>query len=133
MKNIYSHFLLEIVNIVLRIILFQPFEYQGLIIRLSEMLSNQGHMKSWAKLSSLLDIRLKIAVQIPKTYIYPSFVFYQQLLKTNISDQAKVLYKVRKSGYNIEMYFKQFFTCLERTSTFIIASIFRTIYRSSSL
>ena len=49
------------VNIVLHAILFQPFEYQGLYIRLSEMLlSNQGRMTSCAK----------IATQIPKTYIY---------------------------------------------------------------
>ena len=64
----------------------------------------------------------------------PSFVFYQQplwLLKTNLGHQAKVTYKVRKSVFNIEIYFKQFFTCLERISTFI-TSIFRTIYRSSS-
>ena len=51
--------------------------------------------------------------------------------KPTFGHQAKVTYKVRKSVYNIEMYFKQFFTCLERTSTFI-TSIFRTIYRSSS-
>ena len=57
------------VKIVLHVI-FQPFEYQGLIIRLSEMLSNQGHTKSCAKLSSLQDIKLKIASQVPKTYIY---------------------------------------------------------------
>ena len=63
----------------------------------------------------------------------PSFVLYQEplrLLKT-FGHQAEVTYKVRKSVYNTEMYFKQFFTCLERTSTFI-TSIFRTIYRSSS-
>ena len=58
------------------------------------------------------------------------FVFYQQP-QLIFGYQAKVTYKVRKSVYNIEMYFKQFFTCLERTSTFI-TSIFRTIYRSSS-
>ena len=45
--------------------------------------------------------------------------------------QAKVTHKVKKSVYNIEMYFKQFFICLERTSAFT-TSIFRTIYRSSS-
>ena len=66
----------------------------------------------------------------------PSLVFYQQplwFLKTNITfgHQAEVTYKVRKSVCNIEMYFKQFFTCLERNPKFI-TSIFRTIYRSSS-
>ena len=40
------------------------------------------------------------------------------------------LSKVRKSAYNIKRHFKQFFTFLERTSTFII-SLFRAIYRSS--
>ena len=43
----------------------------------------------------------------------------------------EVLYKVTRGGYNIEIYFKQFFTCLERTSTFI-NSVFRAIYKSSS-
>ena len=37
-----------------------------------------------------------------------------------------VFFSSVKGVYNIEMYFKQFFTYLERTSTFII-SIFRTI------
>ena len=49
------------VNIVLHAILFQPFEYQGVYIRPSDMpLSNQGRMTPCAK----------IAIQIPKTYIY---------------------------------------------------------------
>ena len=49
------------VNIVLHAILFQPFEYQGVYIPPSVMLlSNQGSMTSCAK----------IAIQIPKTYIY---------------------------------------------------------------
>ena len=49
------------VNIFLHAILFQPFEHQDVYIRPSEMLlSNQGRMISCAK----------IAVQIPKTYIY---------------------------------------------------------------
>ena len=81
-------------------------------------------MTSCAKLSSLLYIKLKIAIQVPKTYIYtPSFVFYPQPLW--------LLNKVRKSVYNTEMHFKHLFTCLERNSTFI-TSIFRTIYRNSS-
>ena len=51
------------VNIVLYAILFQPFEYQGVYIRPSEMLlSNQERMTFCAK----------TAVQIPKTYIYPA-------------------------------------------------------------
>ena len=48
--------------------LFQPFEYQQLIILPSEMLSNHRHMTSCTKLSGLLDIKLKIANQLPKTY-----------------------------------------------------------------
>ena len=39
--------------------------------------------------------------------------------------------KVRKSINNIKMYFKQFFTFLQRTPTFII-SLLKAIYRSSS-
>ena len=75
----------------------------------------------------------KIATQIPKTYIYPLFCVFQQPhchLKTNLWPPVKLTYKVRKSVFITEMYFKKFFTCLERTSTFI-TSIFRTIYRSS--
>ena len=54
---------LEMVNIVLHAILFQPFEYQGVYIRPSEMLlSNQERMTSCAK----------IAIQIPKACIYPT-------------------------------------------------------------
>ena len=47
------------------------------------------------------------------------------------SHQTKVTQKLRKSFTNIKMYFKQFFTFLERNSTFII-SLFRAIYRGSS-
>ena len=48
------------VNIVLHAILFQPFEYQGIYIRPSEMLlSNQRRMMS----------STNIAIQILKTYI----------------------------------------------------------------
>ena len=50
--------------------LFQFFEYQGLIILPPEMLSNQGHMTFCAKLSGLPDIKLKIAIQVSKMYIY---------------------------------------------------------------
>ena len=54
-------------------ILFQPFEYRGLIIRPSEMLSNQGCIKSCVDLSGRQDIKLKTASQVPKKYIYPLF------------------------------------------------------------
>ena len=60
----------RIVNIVLHVILFQPVEYQELIILPSEILSNQAHMTFCAKLSDLLYIKLKIAIQVAKTYIY---------------------------------------------------------------
>ena len=69
---IFLIFFLEIVNIVLRVILIKPFEYQGLIILLSKILSNQGHMTSSSKLSGLLlDTKPKIATQVPKMYMYP--------------------------------------------------------------
>ena len=48
----FSQFCLELVNIVLHVTLFQPFEYQRFIIRPSEMLNNQGHMTFCAKLSA---------------------------------------------------------------------------------
>ena len=64
----------KIINIVLHVILFKLFEYQGLmIIPPSEILSNQGHMTSCAKLRGLLYRKLKIVIQVPKTYIYPLF------------------------------------------------------------
>ena len=50
--------------------------------------------------------------------------------KLTFGHQVKVTQKVRKSVYNIKRCFKQFFTFLERTSTFIIA-LFRAIYGSS--
>ena len=69
---IFLIFFLEIVNIVLHVILIKPFEYQGLIILLSKILSNQGHMTSCSKLSGLLlDTKPKIATQVPKMYMYP--------------------------------------------------------------
>ena len=100
------------------------------IILPSEILSNQGHMTSCAKLSGLLYIKLKIAIQVPKTCIYPSLsCFFNNdcgFWKLTFGHQAKVAYKVRKSVYSIE----KFFTCLERSSIFITFR-FRTIYRSS--
>ena len=51
--------------------------------------------------------------------------------KPTFVHQVNVTYKVRKRVYNIEMYFKQFFTWLKRTSTFITA-LFRTLYRGNS-
>ena len=49
------------VNVALHAIFFQPFEYQGVYIRPSEMLlSNQGRMTSCVLTET----------QIPKTYIY---------------------------------------------------------------
>ena len=65
----------KIVNIVLHVILFQPFEYQGLMIPPSEILSNQGHMTSCAKFRGLLYRKLKIAILVPKTYIPPLLCF----------------------------------------------------------
>ena len=92
-------------------------------------------MTSCAKLRGLLYRKLKIAIQVPKTYIYPLFCVLSTttLVSKNwpLATKRKGTYKGRKSVYNIEMYFKQFFTSLVRTSTFI-TSIFRGIYRSNS-
>ena len=66
-------FFLEIVNIVLYIICFNPFEYQGLIIRPSKIVSRQGYVMSCAKLSGLPDVKLKTAIQVPNRYIYHLF------------------------------------------------------------
>ena len=62
----------------------------------------------------------------------PSFVLYQQrlwLLKTNLWPSSE---SHAKSVYNIKRYFKQFFTFLERTSTFII-SLFRAYTEAVAL
>ena len=92
-------------------------------------------MTSCAKLRGLLYRKLKIAIQVPKTYIYPLFCVLSTttLVSKNwpLATKRKGTYKGRKSVYNIEMYFKQFFTSLKRTSTFITI-IFRALYRSSS-
>ena len=74
------------VNIVLHAILFQSCEYQGVDIRPSEMLlSNQGRITYCAK----------IAIQIPKTYIYPTPL---SCLSTIIvaSGIAKITFKIRQ-------------------------------------
>ena len=64
------------VNIVLHVILFQTFEYQGLIICPSEMLSNLGHMTSCAMLVAyrIQNLRLQFRYQ-RRMYnpIYPVF------------------------------------------------------------
>ena len=50
-------------------LLIKPFEYQGLIILHSEILSNQGHMTSCAKLSGLLlDTKLKVKLSRLKNF-----------------------------------------------------------------
>ena len=62
------------VNIVLHAILFQPFEYQGVYIRPSDMLlSNQGHC----------DVLRKDCNSDTKDGYIPhsSFVFYRQQLQ----------------------------------------------------
>ena len=92
-NRVYSTFFIielssfrNIVNIVLYAILFQPFEYQGVYTRPSEMLlSNQGRMKSCAK----------IAIQIAKTYIYLTPL---SVLSTSVaaSGLAKITFKVRQ-------------------------------------
>ena len=65
---------LEMVNMVLHAILFQPFEYQGVYIRPSDMLlSNQGHC----------DVLRKDCNSDTKDGYIPhsSFVFYRQQLQ----------------------------------------------------
>ena len=78
-----------------------------------------------------LPLRLQLRYQ--RRIYTPFFVFFNNhivIWKLIFGHQVKLTYKVRKSVFITEMYFKKFFTCLERTSTFI-TSIFRTIYRSS--
>ena len=143
LNYIFSWFRLEIVNIVLHVKLFQPFEYQGLIIHLSELLSRQGHTTSCPKPSDLLDIKLFHFIKkdcssgTKDIYIPPLSCFinkHYDVWKLAFDHQAKIHKKLKykvKRVYNIELYSKQSFTCLERTCTFI-TSTFRIIYRSSS-
>ena len=61
------------------------------------LLNNQGRMTSCVKLNGQPDIKLKIAIQIPK--MYPPFVFYQQplrFLKTNLWQPSENHGKVEK-------------------------------------
>ena len=51
----------------------QPFERQGLIIRPSAMLSNQGHITPCAKLSGLLNMNLRLQFR------------YKRLLPTSVA------------------------------------------------
>ena len=59
------------------------------------------------KVKRLPDIKLKIAIQIPKTYTYhPLSRFINNhcgFWKLIFGHQEKVWYKVRKGGYNLEM------------------------------
>ena len=60
----------------------------------SEMvLSSQGRMRSCATLSDQPDIKLKIAIQVPKAHLF-------LVLKTS-GQQVKVKYKVRQCVHNI--------------------------------
>ena len=64
------------INIVLHIILFQTFEYQGLIIYPSERLSNLGYMTSCAKLVAYRTQNLRLQFRYQRrmyTPIYPLF------------------------------------------------------------
>ena len=57
-------------------------------------------------------------------HIHPLSCFinnHYDFWKLTFGHHAKVTQKVWKSVYNIKRYFKQFFTFLERTSTFIIS------------
>ena len=69
------------------------------------MLSNDGHMTPCAKLSALPDRVFKMAIQVPKAYIYPLFRVLSTTSTVIFGHQAEVSYKVGKGGYNIEMYF----------------------------
>ena len=83
------------------------------------------------KLSGLPKIKLKIAIQLPKTHIYTLARVLSTTTTASLATKRKLRKKVRKSVNNVKKYFKQLFTFLETTSVFII-SIFRVIYRSSS-
>ena len=80
-------------------------------------------------------IKLKIAIQGTKDVYIPTLSRFINnhcsFWKLTFDHQAKVTSEVRKSVYNIEMDFKQFFTWLETTSVFI-TYILRTTCRSSS-
>ena len=83
------------------------------------------------KLSGLPKIKLKIAVQLPKTHIYTLARVLSITTTASLATKRRLRKKVRKGVDNVKKYFKQLFIFLERTSIFII-SLFRVIYRSSS-
>ena len=90
-------------------------------------------MTSCAKLSDQLHIKLKVAIQVLKTYIVCFINNYYSFWKLTFGHQAKIMYKVRNSILlNWNVFQTVFYMLIEKTSTFV-TSIFRTTYRSSSL
>ena len=79
--------------------MFQPFEYQGFIIHPSEMLRNQEHMAQCVKLSDLLDIKLKVAIQASKTYMH---CLFRVLSTTSTPSENKHLASKWKSHKKFE-------------------------------
>ena len=63
------------------------------------MLSTQGHMTPCAKLSGLPDIKLKIGIQVLKTYIYPLF---RVLSTTTTASENQPLATKQKSTIKLE-------------------------------
>ena len=63
------------------------------------MLSNQEHIKSCVKLSDLLDIQIKIAIRVPKTYIHPLFCI---LSTTTSASENQPLVIRQKSRFKLE-------------------------------
>ena len=62
------------VDIVLNVILFNPFNARGLYIHPFEMqLKNQRRRTSCSMLRGQVHIKLNIAMQVPETYIYALF------------------------------------------------------------
>ena len=85
---------------------------------------------SCTKLSGIPEIKLKVKFRYQRRTL-DSFSCFSNNHYGFFDHQAKGTQKVRKSVNDIKMYFKQFFTFLERTFTFRI-SLFRATYRSSS-
>ena len=75
-------------NIVPHAILPQPLEYQGLIIF-------PLNITPCAKLSGLLYIKFKIAVQVPKTYIYPLFRALSTITMASLNEPLANKWKSR--------------------------------------
>ena len=57
------------------------------------MPSKQEHKKSCVKLNDLLDIQIKIAIRVPKTYIHPLFYILSTTITASENQPLHIRWK----------------------------------------